>query len=231
MIQPVNNFVNYTIHNTPQIINILATCAQKVAGFAGKYLNLFQWACLGTYGLKEILFDRIKPVKQKIQNLFNLRKDRVKECAQAILVKNDQIGKIPFNVAHGTIYAASGVAGGIAALNHLNFINIGSAVSFPLECVGNGLFGIASFLTVIQNVRLYIAATKIEADASKEEIEAVKKIKISAIMGIISGLNYIVTAALLLCGVGATIALVFGLIGLVTGCIKILYDYYTFRKS
>ncbi|QLH37078.1 MAG: hypothetical protein HWD61_13825 [Parachlamydiaceae bacterium] len=126
---------------------------------------------------------------------------------------------------------ASGVSGSLAAAHHLGWLNLGSQVAFSLEIAGNGLFGIASLIALIQNIKIYRAASKVCESAPLHEKEAANKLKTSSMMGILSNLNYIIGAALLMIGSLATLALLFGCIAVFIGGLKILYDFLQFRNA
>ena len=200
---------------------------KKLADFAVVHFNFMQWSFLSLYGAKELLFDRVKDIRQA----RNPSPSLMNQYLNGVFVRKDKMGGVvPFNVAHGSLYLASGVAGSLAAADRLGWIRMGS-LTIPLEIVGNGLFGLASLVALIQNIKIYREACKVSEKNPYHEQEAAQRLKKSAVMGIISTLNYIVAAALLIIGTHASLALIFGCIAVFTGCLKIIYDFFRFRQA
>lgn len=111
-----------------------------------------------------------------------------------------------FYRTHGILYWTSGIAGLYRERLPATLMNADS-VLFLSACVTGLCYNIARYRN---------AAAE---NATPEE-------KKSAILGIISNLNYIIGGALNLIGVAASTALVLCCIALTTGAIKILYDYF-----
>lgn len=206
-------------------VHDLKTFFKKIVDLAFKYFNILQWSFLSLYGVKEILFDRVKELSQP-SNKISQRDVFINR----IYSQNDHVlGPIRYNQAHGSLYLMSGVAGSFSASHRLGWIKLGN-FDVPLEIVGNCLFCFASFIALIQNIKLYQAASKVSQYAPAYEKEGAEMIKKSAIIGIISSLSYILAAGLLIMGVQATLALLLGCLAVFTGCIKILYDFIRFKN-
>jgi hypothetical protein len=216
----------------PAFFTIISTITKKVIDFVKTYFQFMQWSCLIAYGAKEIIFDKVTDFSKRQQRCILITPaNRINNFLNRIFVKKEPLlGPIKYNVAHGLLYGVSGILGSAAAMHHLNWINVGSA-AVPLEMAGNATFAFASFISLVQNVKMYRAAAKIQDDAPAHEREASGKLKKSAVLGIISSLNYIVAAALLMFDVTAVISLIFGCIAVITGCIKVLYDYIQFKNA
>lgn len=186
-----------------------------------------QWSFLSLYGAKELLFDRVK----EIRGTKDTQSSLMNHYLNGVFVRKDKVfGVVPFNVAHGSLYLASGVVDSLAAADRLGWVHMGS-FTVPFEIVGNCLFGFASLVALIHNIKIYREASKISDKNPYAEQEAAKRLKKSAVMGIISTLNYIIASALLIIGRQASLALIFGCIAVFTGCLKIIYDFFRFRKA
>lgn len=215
---------------TPVAVSLFSTVLTKIIDFVKTYFNAMQWSFLYLYGTKEILFDNV--YKKESRGILPTYKDRLNQAINKVFVKNDNvIGNIKFNMAHGTLYTASGVIGFVPALQRLGYLDIGAGLIVPLEALGNVVFGFASLVALIQNIKLYKAASKMAKSDSLPEQEAAQMIKKSAVMGIISSLSYILTAITLIFSASTAIAFLFGIIAVITGCLKILYDFFRFRQA
>lgn len=228
--------LNAFSYGVRQAISVAAPVAclapKKLIDLARNVFNVMQWSFLSLYGTKEIAFDRVKDIRHDKKNNAVTHASSVNNFLNGIFIKQAAfIGPIKFNVAHGVLYFVSGVAGSLAAMHRQEWINIGGSLVFPLEVAGNCLFALASLVALIQNVKIYRAAAKVPENAPAHEREAARMLKKSAVLGIISSLNYIIAAALIMIGPAATVALVFGCIAVFTGCMKILYDFIRFRNA
>lgn len=204
---------------------------------AGKLVELFkgftdisQWSLLSLYGTKEILFDRVRDIHQVKGNDVFMQASKVDIFLNRTFLKKDTFLGIKFNVAHGSLNIVSGLLGSLAAAHRQGWMNVGN-FCLPLEAAACSLFGFASLIALIRNINIYRAAIKIPEYAPLHVKEAASMLKKSAILGIISSLNYIVAAALLIIGSTATLALIFGCIAVSTGCLKILYDFIRFKNA
>lgn len=216
----------------PVAVNLGQQGIQRLVPLVKAHFNSLQWSFVSLYGAKEILFDRVKDIRD-IKNPDRVKHaHRVNVQLNKIFLKKDVFIKpIRFSILHGTLYVASGLVGTVAALQKQGVLNIAAQLQFPLEVVGNGLFGLASLVALIQNIRTYRAAAKIPPHAPFYERQAANQLKKSAILGILSSLNYIIGAALILIGPLSSLALLFGCVAVFFGCLKILYDYLRFRNA
>lgn len=203
------------------------TLVNLVKNFSGILQNSF----LVVYGTKEILFDRVRDISKTKNHVIITHATRINHYLNKIFVKKDPfIGPLRFNNAHGLLYIGSGLTGSAAALHKLGWINLGG-FGLPLEIAGNCLFSLACLTALIHNVKIYRAAAKVTPHAPLYKRQAAHMLKVSSVLGIISSLNYIVAASLLVMGPLASLALVFGCIAVLTGCMKILYDFLKFRNA
>lgn len=222
-----------SLFSTTSIVLPAITVTQRLVEIVKTYFNMMQWGALWTYGLKEILLDRVRNIDEiQSKPALPTHANRVNAYINRILVKKDStIGDLKFNIAHGLLYIGSGLMGSVAGLHRLGVFVIGKTV-FPLEAAGNSLFGLGSLLALIQNIQIYKLALKVTSNSPLHEREAADMLRKSAVIGIISSLNYIAAAAVLVIGGPATMALIFGVLALFTGCVKILYyDFFRFKDS
>lgn len=227
------NVISYGIQPKASFATAFAnySIVKKLVDLVKSLFNTVQWAFVNLYGTKEILFDRVKDLRYSKKNIIKTHATRVNSYLNRVFVKkNAFIGPINFNVAHGSLYMASGLAGSLAAIHQQGWLNIG-CLAAPLETLGNGLFGLASLVALIHNVKIYRAAAQVPEYAPTYAKEAASMLKKSAVCGIISSLNYIIASALLIFGAAFTFALVFGCIAVVSGCFKILYDFIRFKNA
>jgi len=223
----LNTLASRIVTSSPITSTSSKTIFRKLVDFAVVHFNFMQWSFLSFYGAKELLFDRVKEIRETKNSPSSL----MNHYLNGVFVRKDKMfGVVLFNVAHGSLYCASGVVGSLAAADRLGWVRMGS-FTVPLEIAGNCLFGFASLVALIQNIKIYREASKISEKNPYHEQEAAQRLKKSAIMGIISTLNYIVAAALLIIGTHASLALILGCIAVFTGCIKIIYDFFRFRKA
>lgn len=195
------------------------------------FSSISQCSFLVLYGSKEILLDRVRDIRKVKKNIVITHATNINNFLNKIFIKKDKlIGPLNFNVVHGSLYMGSGVLGSTAAMHKLGWINIGG-LGLPLEVASNCLFNFACLAALIHNIKIYRAAAKVPKYAPLHEKEAAWMLKKSAILGIISSLNYILAASLLIAGASATFALLFGCIAVFTGCLKILYDFLRFRNA
>lgn len=204
---------------------------QKLILLVKSLFNIAQWSFVSLYGAKEILFDRVSDFSKTKRPIILTDAKRVNNYLNRVFFKKDSfLGPIKFNVVHGSLYLASGLAGSVAAMHQQKWLNAGE-LAFPLEATGNCLFGLASLVALIQNVKIYRAAAKVPAYAPPHAQNAASMLKKSSVLGFISSLNYIIGSALLMIGPAAALALLFGCIAVFVGGLKILYDFIRFREA
>lgn len=199
---------------------IFATFCNKVATLSPGWFRLIQGIALSAYGLKEILFDGPKS-RLGAPPGDNSLLSRIKSaCYDYFMRKKQEISSGQFHILHGALFVGTGIAGSLAALHQLDKINL--AWTFPIfEGLEIGLFLWGSALALVHNVREYQKAATLVASSEK-----VENLKLSAVIGMISSLSYILWVASYLLG-GAALMPLFLCLGLATGCLKILFDYFT----
>lgn len=171
---------------------------------ATPHFRLLQGLAICSYGLKEIFYDapwchttaESSPQKQK----------RILQATGYFFVR------------HGALFAGCGVAGTLLSLHYLETISAGRMLSV-LHHLDLGLFLAGCYVALRHNINEYNWATEHSDDASSGHR------KRSAILGIISSLNYLTWCALLFFGASNALAFIFCAVGLSTGCWKILRDF------
>lgn len=186
------------------------------------FIRLSTEICVGTYGLKEIVLDGKKPAQGPV--VAGSLTTRIKlYCQEYFSRKWHEISTGQFHIIHGALFLGSGIAGTVAALHQLGKIHLSGSAFAIFNHLEMGLFLSGCFGALYYNIREYQRVTD---PASKLSAVQMQQQTLSTIVGIISSIDYILWGALTIIGAPAAIALVFGLIGLSTGCFKILYDYY-----
>ena len=124
-----------------------------------------------------------------------------------------------FELLHGFLFCETGLFLSLEGLSYLRLIELGSFLT-PLQFAGTLTFVFAKTLSLQYHVRLFLDSFQLSD--SKQAFHQ----RISAITGIIKGLGYLLLVLTPLLGGSATFALVFGCIGLTTGSIKVLHDFF-----
>lgn len=214
---------------TPLLITLKSQLISKVIALVRNFSAIGQSSFQCCYGAKEILFDRVEDLRKVEKSGVITHADRVNRYLNTVFVENNFfIGSLKFNETHGSLYIASGVAGSLVAMHDLKWISLGG-LAILLQQAANCLFCLANLAALVHHVKIYRYAVKVPCYAPLNEREAANRLKESAVLGIISNLNYILAAALLIIGSAATLALLFGCIAVITGCFKILYDFFRLK--
>lgn len=197
----------------------------KIVLIAQKHFHLGENSFMTAYGLKEMIFDKpqTKPlntsataVQQVVYHFFQAR----------------QIDVAPFSPSqmHGIYYISAGLLGGITTLQSYGIADLGLA-SPLLSSLSHTFFGCANWHNLLYHVQCFHDADLLASDRSQPTQEAVRRIKASAVLGIISSVGYLATLAASLFGPFAWIPMIFGGVAMLTGCIKILYDFFWLYKA
>lgn len=169
-----------------------------------------------SYGIFETLKGRV--VIQK-----NIESPQLIEFSKRIniFVKSwQEIGKKEaFSLIHGALFFKTGLFLSLEGLDYLNIIDLGSFLN-PIQSAGAFTFVCAKTLSLQYHVRIFLEACE------KKNSEEVFHQKISAITGIIKTLGYLLLILIPLLGGSTALALVFGCIGVTTGAIKVLHDFF-----
>lgn len=168
------------------------------------HFRFLQGLGLCCYGLKEIIFDSHRapntPLCERIRCAF-------RNCFNRIQSAPD------FFIQHGAFFIGSGLAGALYALQQIQEVPINSFQGILQGC-DYGFFCAAALLGLRYNVLNFIYTSD-------------PREKKSAILGMISNLNYLFWCLCPLLGLSATLTVIFCGIALSTGCLKIIYDFFT----
>lgn len=182
------------------------------------------------YGFKELIFDRIRLPKENLASGDASLIRRVKIAAfnflESIQQKETSIAEKIKYALHGSLFAASGVLGTTAGLHRLGMIDIGPALPW-VDIFGTCAFMLANIVNLDLNIRSYIEASKAPVHLSEWALSKKK----SAIIGMISNLGYILMSAFTLAGGPFAITMLLGCVAVLTGCLKILYDFILLNRS
>lgn len=196
----------------------------KVSNLIRPYFLLGQNAAVLAFGIKELTWDQ--KAFQDV-DLALIRSEKIKLFGRNFFL-NFKCWIGPFNHSHihGGLYIASGVCGA--------FDYAIRALGLPFELVANFLswagqatFALANIFSITYYSHVFYKSFCQPATTAVEQ-EALKRIRLSAVLGIINNLGYLTAALLSAFGGPVTMALVFGGVALLTGCIKILFDYFVF---
>lgn len=169
-------------------------------------------------GVKEIFYDN------KRQSFDSVRKA---DCIGQKIFEGLKIyAKQIFNyeVVHGFLMLSCGACEVLATIHRLGITSIALQTLSTLSYVSMGCFSLANFIMVCEQVRILLSVLNIPQDASQEVKDAVRSVKISAIIALLSGLCYLVGLAIAAFGGPVAAIVLFMLLGLLGGGSKILYD-------
>jgi hypothetical protein len=195
---------------------ILEGC-QKLSEVARDHFNLLQSFCLLSYGGKEVVWDGF--IKTRQTSAAKTQDTVILDCARGLLKRIEKGAfPVPFHSLFGSLHLSAGVASGLAALQE--------SMALPFEALSGSLFFIAQIVALRFNVKVYQEASQLSSSIHEHERKAAQMLKKSAVLGIISTLNYMTLPAITLLGGPAAMILIFGCIALFTGCLKVIYDFF-----
>ncbi len=179
----------------------------RIIDFCRTHFKLMESAAFLTLGTKEIVYDnkRIRKTWPSITSFF-----------RALI---EEFKKKDFGIIHGALYMAVGITSSIIVAHQYQLLNLTKWIPF-LSNTSNGLFIAANIFALNHYGNLYR-----EALFEKDPVIA-GRMRVSAAMGILSSLGYILVPLLTLFGAPIALPIVLGGIAVATGCIKILYDYF-----
>lgn len=192
--------------SSPRINTFLSHPAivKSVQYLTTPHFRVLQGLGLCCYGLKEILFDSrhgtSTPLCERVRNAF-------RNCFNRIQTASD------FFIQHGTFFVGSGLAGALYAFQQIKEIPLNSFQTVLQGC-DFGFFCTGALIGLRYNVLNYLNTVD-------------PREKKSSILGMISNLNYLFWCLCPLLGLSTTLTIIFCGIGLSTGCLKILYDFFT----
>lgn len=223
-----------TVSSNPSILPLVPECISKLIlsipykeKCVSLILRLFdpiQNGCRGILGLKEILFDRVKPIHESDNLILKSKIEEQKVFLHECLFRAEY-GQIPygFTPLHGVLFISSGLCGLVSNLSSTAFFG-GMAVA------GNLLFACANVVALDQNISLYSWVNRIDiTHLPAYNTGIVQSLKKSAILGMVSNLNYLLVPFCFAIGCSTGILITLGTFAVTTGCCKIIYDYFTLK--
>lgn len=132
---------------------------------------------------------------------------------------------ISYNVVHGSLMLGTGVCEFLLGLQQFGCVTLGAATPLVMG-VSNACFFLGNLVMLVHNVRLFQQACLISEDASEEVKANAKRVKTSAIISMVSALNYIVGITAMMMGGPIALIAMFLALGLTFGGLKILYDWF-----
>lgn len=208
----MNGVISSPLHSSiaylqPTIQSLLTQfpIARKVWELKLQHLVLLQKGFISLCGVKELAVDRVH--YNRAEQLLNHPERRLTEQAFQYLYSSHKTNR-EFYEVHGFMFAGSGVMGIFAVLFKMN----------TLEAISNGLFTFSNFIALQYHIILIRNSTE-------------QHIRKSAAIGIVSNLGYIISSALITMGPWPTLALIFGILAVCAGSIKIIYDALLLSKT
>ncbi len=131
---------------------------------------------------------------------------------------------------HGLTLLVSGILSGITCLQNV-FSSDFRGFCTAIGKAANGSFIYASLLALEENIRIYKYAENHNYSDIEEALKHSNRLRFSAMLGIFSSLSYIISTALTLIGLAATVALVIGIIATFSGALKVIYDFISWSKE
>jgi hypothetical protein len=136
-----------------------------------------------------------------------------------------------YNVIHGGLMLGTGVCELLLGLQQFDWLSLGAATPF-VAAMSNGCFVLGNIVMLIHNAKLFHQACQLREDASNEEKQNAKRVKMSAVFSMISAINYIVGITTMLFGGPVALIVMLVSLGLTFGGLKILYDWvYPYREE
>jgi len=203
----------------------LPPIALKVLHFAREHFFAGQNMFMILFGLKELIFDRAQPWTKPLAGT------KVQQAVRAFFrrIEGSEGRSLTNAQMHGIYYSSAGLCGGAASLQTYGLCDLKKG--FPaLSGLSDAFFGCANWNNLLYHVRCYQEANLLMGRGKEEEIAA-KRIKTSAVLGIISNVNYLISISSFLFGPLNWLPIVFGGVAMLTGCIKIIYDFFFLEAS
>lgn len=206
-----------SIQSASSAFQYVSSVGQQIYQLAVQLFNLIQNLILCAFGIKEWGFD-FAPSKAQ--------HERSKTISEVADEQIDHLSKIhgivaEFNLVHGALYLGSGISGSLGIVGE--FLNWGAAVPI-LQHIGAGLFIIVNFYALGQNMKLLDEAQKLSEEGTHPKLA--RKLKWSAVMGIINNVGYILSTILLFFPGTFYVGVALGVLAFLVGTVKIIYDYY-----
>lgn len=210
-----------------------AALVKRVYDLAAHYFQILQSIGLISYAAKEILIDylplskgmRVSNKRDPILHRVGFREDIFVRQISDKHFKNIHDIKASHFLGQGILYGSAGILSLGASLHGLHYIALGAALPF-FHYGGLSLFLFGCLFSLERHIRIYQEANLMEDASVGESHELAKRIKISAILGMVSDISYIVLTAFSLFGGGFAPYIVFACLAIFSIALKNIYDFF-----
>lgn len=211
----IGGIVEFAINRTEPILSI----ANKVFYETVHLMQSSYFLTVGVYETCMGLFSNettLSDISKKIRSVFYRFLGWIKSIPERIL---------SYNVIHGGLMLGTGVCELLLGLQQFECITLGATTPLIMG-MSNTCFFLGNLVMLIHNVQLLQRFSCVPDNASNEEKAQARRLKLSAILSIVSALNYIVGMATILFGGPTALIIMFIALGLTFGGLKILYDWF-----
>jgi hypothetical protein len=206
---------------------IQKSTSQVLSHVAGQLINLGTGVFFVCYGLKEMVLDshpkwfRITPGENSPLV--------IKKIGQAVdwmlvMIRNqptNMLDKIRY-MSHGLLMVGTGVAGSVSALHRLGAFNVGAALRI-FDFAACGFFIIGNLIYLEYSIEKFVEAVRHLKDRNGDKKNEILRL-VAAAIGIISNISYIVASIATLATAPYLLPLIFGLLGMLAGSLRILLE-------
>ncbi len=222
IITEVPTILDAVLFSSQSVLASLTVLCRAVVRLVKPYFGLLQQLIMGTSGAKELVDDGIKQRVELWDETHDDTTGKVSWTAVKRFATEIKIARI--HIVRGALYAVSGVCGGATAMHSLGMVDVDDYYK-TLSRVGNGAFLAGNIITLYFYCEELRDALHIAHTTTGETRERAEEACHSAVMGIVSTLAWLLTAALTAFSVSTAAIIVIGIIGSFTGGIKSTYDF------
>ncbi|NGX41778.1 MAG: hypothetical protein K940chlam7_00050 [Chlamydiae bacterium] len=204
------------------ILETISFLAKKIYELTLHYFNMLQNLVVVAFGGKEMLADFVSTV---VKAKGRTSPDIDRGDFYSPHVRKVQNALTEFSLIHGLFYLGSGIAGAGAATHELQWLNLGLA--YPVfQYVSSGLFLYVNLFSLEKNIQIYYHAHKMAETATGEKLSFANRLKLSAVMGIINNIGYVLATLFTFFPGTYVAAIVLACFSIFVGSVKIIYDYF-----
>lgn len=207
--------------NSPSILSSISKLTQRVFLLTKKYFGIMQSAGVFGFGLQEIGLGYL-PVKWS-WNKENSSENDVQKIQSHRLIKDIKGIQAEQSGVHGLFYLGSGALCTLGEMEGANLLNIGGVGPSIIQS-GWTLFLFANLFSLDQNIKLYSTASKLGGTLGH-------RLKVSAILGMINNLGYVISTVCSFFQGTMAIAVILALLAILAGTIKFFYDFFGISLS
>lgn len=204
------SFLSYVIGKVslPDVIRPAIRLSERVFQLTLKHFGLMQSTSVFGFGLQEIGLEYLSANRNT--DVFSERDQQQIRNIKKIQAKQ--------TLVHGLCYLGSGVLCTLGEMERVSWLNLDGTGNAFIQS-GWTLFLFANLFSLDQNIKLYHAASRFEGTFGH-------RLKMSAILGMISNLGYVVGTIFSFFEGTAAIAIFLAVLSMMTGTVKFFYDYF-----